>query len=230
MPSASRLAFVELLGRLPLFSGLEPEVLAALAERAKPRRYDAGDVLFREGDACAGLFVLTSGSVRIYKVSSGGRELTLHVQKAPATVAEVPLVDGGPYPASVRALTEVETLFLGREDFLGICRRHPEVALAALTVFGRRLRGLVALLEAVTFGGLRQRLAAALLDQAAPGEAGVPTLSGTQQEIALHLGTVREVVARILSRFQADGLIRIRPRAVELVDVDGLRREAEVEL
>src|SRR6185312_16460136 len=153
MPSASRLAFVELLGRLPLFSGLEPEVLAALAERAKPRRYDAGDVLFREGDACAGLFVLTSGSVRIYKVSSGGRELTLHVQKAPATVAEVPLVDGGPYPASLRALTEVETLFLGREDFLAVCLAHPQVALSALAVFGRRLRGLVSLLEAVTFGG-----------------------------------------------------------------------------
>ncbi|MGH9468486.1 MAG: Crp/Fnr family transcriptional regulator, partial [Terriglobales bacterium] len=170
--------------------------------------------------------VLTAGVVRIFKLSAAGRELTLHTEQAPATVAEVPLVDGGPYPASVRAEGEVEALFLDREDFLRVCREHPQVALAALAVFGRRLRMLVALLEAVTFGGVRQRLAQLLLEQAGEGR----TLTATHQDLALTLGTVREVVSRNLSRFQAEGMVHLKPRAIELLDPEALRREAESEL
>ncbi|MGH9392585.1 MAG: Crp/Fnr family transcriptional regulator [Terriglobales bacterium] len=218
-----------LLARLPLFTGLPAPALAALAKHARKCHYPAGASLFREGEACAGVYIIADGSVRIYKLSASGRELTLHTETAPATVAEVPLVDGGPYPASVQALTVVEALFLGRQEFLAVCLEHPQVALAALAVFGRRLRGLVGLLEAVTFGGLRQRLARLLIDQAQPGPGGIRVLSGTHQDLALGLGTVREVVSRNLSRFQADGLIHIKPRAIELLDLEGLRREAELE-
>lgn len=150
--SAAPPAPIAELRRLPLFAALDEAALAALARRTSPRAYAAGEVLFHAGDPCAGVHLLTAGAVRIFKLSAAGRELTLHLQEAPATVAEVPLVDGGPYPASVRAVGEVATLFLRREDFLAVCLEHPQVALAALRVFGQRLRGLVELLEAVTFG------------------------------------------------------------------------------
>ncbi|HUX66679.1 MAG TPA: Crp/Fnr family transcriptional regulator [Terriglobales bacterium] len=232
MPAAAdRLAQLH---RLPLFAPLDDAALAALARRAAPRAYAAGDILFHAGDACAGVHLLTAGAVRIFKLSAAGRELTLHIQAAPATVAEVPLVDGGPYPASVSAVGEVSALFLRREDFLAVCLEHPQVALAALRVFGQRLRGLVELLEAVTFGGVRQRLARLLLEQAQrsrqQGEPGDVLQVGSQQQLALELGTVREVVSRNLNRFQAEGLIRIHSRALEVLDPDGLRREAEAEL
>ncbi|MGH9467716.1 MAG: Crp/Fnr family transcriptional regulator, partial [Terriglobales bacterium] len=84
-----------LLRRIPLFEKLEAGPLAALAQRATPHHYAPGEVLFREGQRCAGVFVITAGVVRIFKISASGRELMLHRDRAPATVAEVPLVDGG---------------------------------------------------------------------------------------------------------------------------------------
>ncbi|MGH9476841.1 MAG: Crp/Fnr family transcriptional regulator [Terriglobales bacterium] len=214
------------LRRVPLFAELEDEPLATLAARVVPHRYAAGQVLLEEGERCAGVFLLTSGTVRVFKLSASGRELMLHRETAPATVAEVPLVDGGPYPASVRAEGEVEALFLNRKDFLHVCVQHPQVAVATLAVFGKRLRILVALVEAVTFGGVRQRLAHLLLEQAGDRR----RLAATHQDLALALGTVREVVSRNLSRFQAEGMVRLKPREIELLDAEALRREAECEL
>lgn len=216
----------ERLRQVPLFRGLDSPALQALAELARACRFEPGEKLFREGETCGGVYVLLMGEVRIFKVSAGGRELTLHRQAAPATMAEVPLVDGGPYPASVEAIQPVEALFLTRTDFLSLCRRQPQVALAALELFARRLRTLVALLEAVTFGGVRQRLARLLLERAPAGP-----LVATHQALALELGTVREVVSRNLSRFQDEGLISMHGRgAIELRDPDGLAHEAALEL
>lgn len=229
MESEQSKAAAHVLAQVPMFAGLTAPALAALAGHARSCRYEAGAELFREGEDCAGVFVIAAGTVRIFKISPAGRELTIHTENAPATVAEVPLVDGGPYPASVQAATAVEAIFLGRKEFLATCLEHPQVALAALAVFGRRLRSLVGLLEAVTFGGVRQRLARLLLEHSRPG-CGPPLVSDTHQEMALDLGTVREVVSRNLSRFQAEGFIRLRTRAIEIVDREGLRRESELEV
>ncbi|HEY8055523.1 MAG TPA: Crp/Fnr family transcriptional regulator [Terriglobales bacterium] len=227
-PYAARM---QQLRRIPMFAPLEPAPLAALAQRSTPHHYLPGDLLFQEGDTCAGVFVITEGTVRIFKLSPSGRELMLHQDQAPATVAEVPLVDGGPYPASVRAVSEVEALFLERQAFLNVCRQHPDVALESLAVFGRRMRNLVGLLEAVTFGGVRQRLARMLLDQSGCSTVrGKCRVTATHQELALAVGTVREVVSRNLSRFQAEGLVRLQPRTIELLNPDGLRHEAELEM
>lgn len=224
MTAAERIA---VLRRLPLFAALDPTALAALAARTRPRRHAGGDPLFHEGDACAGVFLLASGTVRIFKTSLQGRELTLHLQAAPATIAEVPLVDGGPYPASVTAVGEATTLFLDRADFLAVCTQHPQVALAALRGFAQRLRALVDLLEAVTFGNVRQRLARLLMDRS---RLHPQVALGTHQALAQELGTVREVVSRNLSRFQQEGLIRLQSGALEVLDRAGLEREAEAEL
>lgn len=227
-PYAARL---QQLRRIPMFAQLEAAPLTALAQRSTPHHYAPGEVLFDEGDPCAGVFVIVAGVVRIFKMSAAGRELMLHQDQAPTTVAEVPLVDGGPYPASVRAVTEVEALFLDRQAFLNVCRQHPEVALESLAVFGRRLRNLVSLLEAVTFGGVRQRLARMLLDQSGCTTArGRCKVTSTHQDLAQALGTVREVISRNLSRFQAEGLVRLKPRTIDLLNPEGLRREAEIEM
>jgi CRP-like cAMP-binding protein len=110
-----------------------------------------------------------------------------------------------------------------------VCRQRPEVALKVLAVVGQRLRQLVSIVEAVSFGSVRQRLARSLLDFGA--QAGKPSfqLSVTHQELASRLGTVREVVSRNLSRFQAEGLLRIEKKRVSLLDPAGLEREAETE-
>jgi CRP/FNR family transcriptional regulator len=216
--------------QVPLLHGLDDTEIGALAARAVEKRYGAGDTLFSEGESCEGVFLVLDGRVKIFKTSSSGREITLAVESAPSAVAEVPLFDGGSYPASVAALGDVNAAFIHTKDFQQVCRQYPEVALKLLAGAGRRLRQLVAVIELVTFGSVRQRLAGVLLDLGKDAGSDAFPLAATHQELASHLGTVREVVSRNISRFQSEGLIRMSGRQMELLDRDGLRREAETEL
>jgi len=90
--------------------------------------------------------------------------MMLALETAPSTVAELPLFDGGPYPASVRAVTPLLAYFIDKNGFYQVCRQYPEVALKVLAVVGRRLRHLVMVVESMTFGSVTQRLAKLLLD------------------------------------------------------------------
>ena len=221
---------MELLQRIPMFAGLEPEVIDDLTKRAAHRPFSPGQLLFSEGDPCEGMFLLVQGSVKIFKSSSSGRQLTLAVETAPATVAEVPLFDGGPYPATVQAIDKVVSLFIHKRDFRTVCLQHPQLPLQALAVVGHRLRSLVALIESVTFGKVRQRLARTLVELADEAGGNSFPLPWTHQEIALNLGTVREVISRNLNRFQAAGLIQVSHREIVVADREGLQREAEAEI
>ena len=214
---------------IPLFAALSPEELNALATIAVAKTYAAGEVLFLEGQACEGLFVIARGRVKIVKSTSSGRQVVLAVEPAPSTVAEIPIFDGDPYPAGVIALEETIALLVLRRELHSICLRHPEISLKMLATVGRRLRTLVGLVESITFGSVRQRLAQLLLEQAAQAAAPDFALPGTHEELAFRLGTVREVVSRNLSRFQAEGLLRIERRQARLLDREGLEREAASE-
>jgi CRP-like cAMP-binding protein len=142
-------------------------------------------------------------------------------------VAELPLFDGGPYPASVRAVEPVLALFVNKADFHAVCRQFPDVALKILAVVGRRLRHLVGVVESMTFGSVTQRLARLLLDASKQMGSDRFDLPLTHQELASRLGTVREVVSRNLARFRAQGLIRLEDRQVSILDRPGLERECE---
>jgi CRP/FNR family transcriptional regulator len=215
------------LSAIALFSDFTETEVAALAQRAVEKRFEANDMLFWEGEPCAGVFLIAQGSVKIFRTSPNGREVMLAIESAPSSVAELPLFDGGPYPASVRALEPVVTLFINKTDFQQVCRQYPDVALKVLAVVGRRLRHLVGLVEAMTFGSVTQRLAKLLLDASTSAGTAAFDLPMTHQELASRLGTVREVVSRNLARFRGDGLIKLQGRQVEILNRSGLQEEAE---
>jgi CRP/FNR family transcriptional regulator len=215
------------LSQIALFAALSEIELQGLAQRAVERRFAADEMLFWEGEACVGIFLIIRGSVKIFRTSPGGREVMLSIETAPATVAELPLFDGGTYPASVRAVEPVVALFINKNDFQHFCRQYPDVALKVLAVVGRRLRHLVGLVDSMTFGSVTQRLARMLLDAFKVAGTDTFDVPATHQEIASRLGTVREVVSRNLGRFRAQGLIKIQDRQVEIVNRAGLQQEAE---
>lgn len=215
------------LAEIALFASLSESELQALAQRAVERRFDSGEMLFWEGEPCAGIFLIVQGSVKIFKTSAGGREMMLALEAAPTTVAELPLFDGGTYPASVRAVEPVVSLFLNKSDFQQVCRQYPDVALKVLAVVGHRLRHLVGVVEAMTFGSVTARLARLILDAAKLAGTDEFDMPLTHQELASRLGTVREVVSRNLARFRAEGLIRILGHQIRIQDRAGLERESE---
>jgi CRP/FNR family transcriptional regulator len=220
----------QVLAKVPIFSSLAEDELGFVSQRAVPRHYSAGQMVFGEGEACTGLYVVAQGHVRIFKSSAGGREQVLSIEGPGSSVAELPVFDGGNYPASVVAIDEATLLFVSKQDFQALCLAHPQVALKVLRVVGARLRRLVGIIEELSFTTVRHRLAAFLLRLAQ--KEGKKTAQGVEvnlpvsnQELASQIGTVRELVSRNLSRLQAEGLISMDGRSVTLSDVKGLEEQ-----
>ena len=222
-----------LLRGIAIFADLDDVVLLRVAQRCVPRTVGAGHVLFTTGDACRGLYIVASGRVRIYRTSPEGREQVLHVEGAGRAIAELPLFDGEPYPASAVTLEQCRLVFLPRADFEQLCHDAPEVAQAVIRGLGRRLRHLVQVTETLAFRDVAARLAmllAGYADRAAGPGAGSAVelvLVRTQEELAMEIGTARESVSRAWRQLRREGLIEpLRGRRVRIVDVERLRARA----
>ncbi len=221
------MSHAQTLSKVQIFAGLADAEMTFLAQRAVLRRYSPAETIFHEGEPCSGLFVVESGSVRIFKSSSGGREQVLSIDGPGNSVAEVPLFDGGTYPASAAAVDQASLLFVSKHDFHALCVAHPQVALKVLKVVGARLRRLVGIIEDLSFTTVRHRLAAFLLRMAQregkrSAEGLVVLLPANNQELASQIGTVRELVSRNLSRLQSEGILKIDGRNVTICDVKAL--------
>jgi CRP/FNR family transcriptional regulator len=219
--------FVTVLESTALLSGLSPEELRTLASRTVRKLFRSGELLFSEGEPCHGLHIIASGRVRIFKTSVNGREQVLAVNQPGESVAELPVFDGGPYPASAVAIEDTQIAFISQRDFHSYCLEHPAVALKVLSVVGARLRRLVGIIEELSFTTIRQRLVSTLIKLAQ--EQGVKAGSGiefqlpsTHQELANQLGTVRELISRNLMRLQAEGLLEVDARRIVVTDMQGL--------
>lgn len=222
---------LDTLRRVPIFADLSAAELKFLGERAVPRNYAAQELVFSEGDACAGLFIVESGRIRIFKSSAGGREQVLAIEGPGSSVAELPVFDGGNYPASVAAMDQARLYFISKQDFHSLCLVHPQVPLKVLKVVGGRLRQLVGIIEELSFTTVRGRLISVLLRLAKSGkrtEQGIQIqLPPSNQELAAQIGTVRELVSRNLSRLQAEELIRMEAKTVTIPDLRRLQAQLE---
>ena len=215
-----------------LLSSLSEEEIRSLVSKVTMRHFAAGELLFSEGEPCRGLYIIAAGRVRIFKSSASGREQVLAVNGPGEAVAELPVFDGGNYPASVLALEATEIAFIAQQEFRGFCLEHPEVALKMLAAVGARLRRLVGIIEELSFTTVRQRLVAVLLKLAEgsgrkTARGLLVELPGTHLELAHQLGTVRELISRNLQRLQAEGLLEVDARQVLVRDVEGLRAVLE---
>ena len=223
---------VAALQRTKLFGGLGEAELALIAQKAVELHFQPGEMLFFSGDKAKGLFVVVSGKVRVFQHTTDGREQVMHVDTAGAAIADVPVFDDGPYPAS--AITEEDSLllFIDKHDIRQFCLDHPTFALQALRLMAERVRKHARLVEVLSFHEVGQRLAFLLLTEAQNAgmdEQGRTTfkLLLSNHEIATRIGSVRDVVSRALARLQHDGLVEVKARTVTIVDIRTLRLYAE---
>ncbi len=225
---------VAALARTALFKELDEGTLCALAARAVERRFQKDELLFVAGEEARGLYVIVEGAVRAVRVNPDGREQVIHVERAGATVAEVPVFDDGAFPSTVAAETDSILLFIDKRDVRKLCLEHPQISLAALKVLAGRLRRCAELVETLSLREVGQRLARLLLAEAqARGESSneglAVTLSLTNQQIAARVGSVREVVSRALTRLQQDNLIVLNGRRLSIPDAAALAAYAGAE-
>lgn len=214
-------AVEDILAKTPYFADLKQPQLTAIARAVVERSYQRGGFVFHEGDTCEGLYVVKSGRVRVYKISSEGREQVLLIAGPGETFNEVAVFDGGPNPASVEALEPAVLLLLPKNHLLSIVEAEPEVGRAFMRVFASHLRRLAGLVEDLSFKTVTGRVARILLDQlpsASGGRIEEPPQRLTQRQIAAMAGTAREVAARALKALEEQGAIRIERRRIIVVD------------
>lgn len=191
-----------------------------LATQATVLTVPGGASLFEEGAPCQGFPMLLSGEVRVARGSQGGRSLELYrVTPGELCVASTAGLFGQSALVAHGITTQpTELVVLSRAGFEAWVA-DPGFRQFVFGVFGDRLADLMGLAEAVAFQRLDQRLAAALLGHGSP-------LLVTHQVLADELGTVREIVTRLLKRFERAGLLLLGRERIELLDAPALRRLA----
>jgi CRP-like cAMP-binding protein len=219
-----------LLRRVSYFSHLPEEVVAALAAAAGGRRYARGQLIFLEGEPCAGLFVVDTGAVKIYKLSPQGREQILARLGPGDTFNEVSVLDGGPNPASAEATADAVVWVIARTDMQRLTQRFPALAWALIESIAARARHLVEMVEDLSLRSVKARLAKLLLHEAeqAAGQSEIDRAQMmTQTEMAARLGTVREMVGRALRELADEGLITLDRHRIVIADRERLTTTAE---
>jgi len=213
-----------LLRHAPVFQGAAPDDLRPLADAATFRTFRRGEHLFRAGDPLETVYLVASGSVRVYRLVRGGtRELTLHVEGPRQLVAGIAAFQSRAVaPASAVVLqTPTELLALPAGMVRGQVFGTPALAQAVIASLARRQAELLTRMEGLVFSELGERLAAYLLEHAA-----APHALPTNSELAALLGTVPELISRKLGEFYRLGLIHLERRTVRVTDQAELARLA----
>ncbi|CAM4007555.1 Crp/Fnr family transcriptional regulator [Deinococcus frigens] len=194
-----------LLRHAPIFQGAQEPDLLPLAELGRFSVLSRGQHLFQAGQAVESLYVVALGSVRVYRLSRGGRrELTLHVEGPRQVVAGVAAFQSrAVYPAHAQALqSPTEVLALPVDAVREAVFHTPALAQAVIAYFARRQAELLGRLDSLVFSELGERLAAYLLEHSA-----APHALPTNSELAALLGTVPELISRKLGEFYRLGWI-----------------------
>ncbi len=214
----------------PLFASLTADECEALVERSVCRSVRRGEVLFREGAPCRGLYLVVEGAVCTYRANREGQEQVFGVFGAGESLGGVSMFDEGPYLASARVAEDGRVLFLPMAEVQALYRTHPEVAQAVVRELATRLRSLAALVDRLALQDVPTRVASAVLAQAEASGAlrpgGSYRMPRTQQQLAAELGTTREGVARALRRLRTAGAISQRGAVIEIRDARLLRQLA----
>ena len=209
-----------LLRSVPYFRVLDDEVLEAVAGEIIERRYPAEALIFLEGEPDAGLHLVIEGHCKVFRISEGGREQILATLGPGDSCNEVPVVDGGPNPANFAAL-EDSTVWVILADSLHRLRyTYPVLNDIIIKNLALRCRQLVQRVYNLSFLSVTGRLAAFLLNRSQESEA--IQRQWTQDEIAAHLGTVREMVGRAFKELHEAKLIRMDRHRIEILDREGL--------
>ena len=130
----------QLLEKVPIFSGLDRKHIKQLSRIMVPRTFKTGDVIIKEGDQGAGVFVVTSGKVEVVRGASGGKLQVLNTLGPGEFFGEMALFEGFPRSATVRCLKDTECLAMTRWDFRAELNSHAEIAIVVIEAMARRLR------------------------------------------------------------------------------------------
>ncbi len=217
----------------PSLGELAAEARALFAPWFVERRFEAGQLLWREGERTGLLVALRTGRVKVYRLLPTGRAITLFLFGPDDVFGFLPFLDGGPYPAYAQAIDDVAADVMPRAALLDAVRARPDAVLTLLTLLGRRLRESFDRIETLSTPGVLPRVAAAIYAlrplAAAGSAAAIVEFPVPAAELAAAIGITPETLSRAISRLVAGGVVhRVGPRRLQLLDLDALGRTARL--
>jgi len=211
-----------------MFRGLSQSQLNPLVEIAQLKSFNKGEIIFQQGNESTGFFIVKKGRVKISNLSDQGKEQILHIIEEKDNFAEVPALDGKPFPASAATLEPTELIFFPRLAFLNLLYQHPDICLNLLISISQHLRHLTSIIEELSFKDVNQRLADYLLKLASlkplkEQKNIVVNLDLNKGQLAARLGTIPATLSRSFYRLSSAGLIKIEGLQVTILDRERLQ-------
>jgi CRP/FNR family transcriptional regulator len=219
----------EPLRSIALFSELSIDDLRKISSFSKIKNFKKNEIIFREDDFYLGFYILLKGTVKIFKLSSKGKESVLHIIKPLNAFADIPLFDGGNYPVNAVALEESIVLLIPKDKFLALLKSDPDMSLKMLSGFAKRLKSLINQVDNLNSSEVPARLAKYLLNEV--------KLSGTEKlpepfikltipkaTLAAFIGTITETLSRTFKKLQDDKVIRVVGKKIFISDPDRLKK------
>jgi len=213
-----------MLAKFALLSGLDEHALLELVPHVHEHTFEPDEVVAVAGEPCQNICMVVRGVIRTRRLSLDGREYILEYVRAGEPLGLAAALDGGTNVATAEALTLTTAYLIPSDHFRRVVREHPSVAAAALVYLSARVRDLSDTVEDLALHTVRARLARFLLLRRENGPR--PSRQWTQEEIAVHIGTVRDVVGRTLRSFAQQGLVRRERGRLVIADRAGLEHEA----
>ncbi len=196
------------------------------ADKAMRMQVKQGSVLFRDGDACNGYVLVVNGAIRVQKIDPQGHEIVLYrVEEGQSCMLTTTcLLAKQNYPAEGVAETDVDLVLLPLDAFDSALSKSPGFRHFVMANIGHRISDLMLLLEDVAFGRKDVRLAGFLLKSAAKNG---DVLELTDRQLAVELGTAREVVSRLIKDFERKGLVSLGRNRITILRIDLIREIAD---
>jgi len=210
--------------RLPFWQLLTEQERDTVQRSAMVRRYEKGALIHDGGSECLGLLLVLSGEIRTYLLSDEGREVTLFrlypgelcVLSASCVISQIT------FDTQMTAQQETEVLIIPAGLVAALTEQNLSVRCFLYELATRRFSDVMWAMQQILFKGLDRRLAEFLLSEAA--RTGSDTIRMTHEQLAQHISSAREAVARMLKTFSEEGLVELKRGIITLRDKDGLRQ------
>jgi len=214
---------LSILLNIPSFSGLSEAQLEEIKQIIVNRHYNKGEIIFSDGDDGNGFYIVAKGRVKVFKVSSEGKEHILHIVGPGETFGQVAVYAGRSFPASSEAITKNHLLFIPRTAFVELIANNPSLAMNMLAVLSMRLREFTVQIENLSLKEVPARLSSYLIyladEQKTEDHISLPISKG---QLASLLGTIPETLSRIFTKMSSQNLIEVSGREIKLLDRTGL--------
>jgi CRP/FNR family transcriptional regulator len=219
---------LDIISTIPLFNGLPEDQIVAIKKIAVKKQINKGEIIVSEGDEGEGFFVIVEGRVKVFKVSTEGKEQILHIFGSGQPFGEVPVFTGQRFPANAQAIDKTRVLFFPRASIVNLISANPSLALNMLAIMSIKLRQFAVQIENLSLKEMPARLASYLISLAGEqNKEEVVTLQISKGQLASILGTIPETLSRVFAKLSGQNLINVDGKKITLLDRRGLEDLAE---